>query len=343
MRTALLDPIGDPAWLRLVGRAPAATPFHHPAWLRLVRGHYRYPTAAVVALDRSGEPVAGLPLMAVGSRLTGNRLVSVPFSDACGPLLVPEAGADAAHALARAVEAERARRGVKLEVRERFDEAGTAVELFVRHVVDLRDGADAVEKRFASRVRRNTKKGRREGVVFTRESGTSALDIFYALHVQTRRRLGVPTQPRSFIRGLRPLFDEGLGFVGIARHAGRPVAAAVFLRAGSTLLYKYGASDEAALPLRPNNVLFSDVIRWAADEGLDALDLGRTDLDGEGLREFKRSWGAEELPLAYTYAGTEPPSPNGHGRVDRAMAAVITRSPPVTGQIIGQMLYRHAG
>jgi CelD/BcsL family acetyltransferase involved in cellulose biosynthesis len=267
----------------------------------------------------------------------------VPFSDACGPLVAPDAPADALPSLAAAVEAERARRGIRLEVRERFEEAGAPVELYLRHVVDLREGIDAVEKRYASRVRRNTKKGRREGVVFTRETGTSALDIFYALHLQTRRRLGVPTQPRSFIRGLKALFDLGLGFVGISRHAGRPVAAAVFLRAGSTLLYKYGASDEAALPLRPNNVLFADAIRWAAEEGLEALDMGRTDLDGEGLAEFKRSWGAEETRLAYTYAGAEPPSPNGHGRVDRAMAAVITRTPPVTGQVIGQLLYRHAG
>jgi CelD/BcsL family acetyltransferase involved in cellulose biosynthesis len=342
MRTALLDPLADPAWQRLVDRADAATIFHHPAWLGLVRDHYRFPTAAACVLDADGEAVAGLPLVAMFSRLTGRRLVAVPFSDTCGPLLAPGAPEDALAVLARAVEAERARRGSRLEVHERFDEAGTAVDLFHRHVVDLRDGFEALEKRWASRVRRNIRKGRREGVESARETGTEALDVFYALHLQTRRKLGVPTQPRTFIRRLAKVFDSGMGFVGVARHEGRPIAAAVFLVCGTKVLYKYGASDQEALALRPNNVLFADVMRWAAESGHTELDLGRTDLGQEGLREFKLSWGADELPLAYTYAGAPPPEP-GHGRAEEALAAIITRTPPVTGRLIGELLYRHAG
>ena len=61
-RTALLDPLTDPAWARLVGSAPDATIFHHPAWLGLVRRQYRYPFAAVCVLDGDGTAVAGLPL-----------------------------------------------------------------------------------------------------------------------------------------------------------------------------------------------------------------------------------------------------------------------------------------
>jgi CelD/BcsL family acetyltransferase involved in cellulose biosynthesis len=343
MRTALLDPLTDAAWLRLLDRAAAdATVFHHPAWLGLVRDHYRFPTAAVCVLGDDGEPVAGLPLVAIFSRLTGRRLVAVPFSDTCGPLVAPGAPDGTLELLARAVEAERSRRGSRLEVHERFDEAGTAVELFHRHVVDLREGPDALETSWASRVRRNIRKGRREGVVSTRETGGDALDVFYALHLQTRHRLGVPTQPKAFIRRLKAVFERGMGFVGVARHDGRPIAAAVFLVAGTKVLYKYGASDQTALALRPNNILFADVLRWAAEEGHTELDLGRTDLGQEGLREFKRSWGAEEIPLAYTYAGTAAPEP-GHGRTDQALAAVITRTPPVAGRVIGELLYRHAG
>jgi CelD/BcsL family acetyltransferase involved in cellulose biosynthesis len=340
--TALLDPLADARWRRFVASATDPTPFHHPAWLDLVRRQYRYPVAAACVLDGGGEVVAGMPLVAVASRLTGRRLVCVPFSDACGPLLAPGAPGGALDLLAGAVTRERERRGVALEVHEGFPAAGTTVDLFHRHLVPLSDGPDAVEKAFHSRVRRNTRKARKAGVTVARETGREALDAFYALHLQTRRRLGVPTQPRSFIRGLERLFDEGLGFVALARHEGRPVAAAVFLHAGPTLLYKFGASDEAALQLRPNNVLFTDVIRWASEAGFRALDLGRTDFGHEGLRAFKLSWGADERTLAYTYAGTAPPAPGESAR-DRILAAIIQRTPPVTGQAIGQLLYRHAG
>ncbi len=89
---------------------------------------------------------------------------------------------------------------------------------------------------------------------------------------------------------------------------GRPVAAAVFLRGRDHLTYKYGASDRAALAMRPNNLLFPEVIRWACEAGCRELDFGRTDLDNDGLREFKRGWGADESPLHYTYAGIAAPS-----------------------------------
>src|SRR3712207_7808324 len=40
---------------------------------------------------------------------------------------------------------------------------------------------------------------------------------FFRLHVQTRRRQGVPTQPRRFIMAFEDLFTEALGFVALAR------------------------------------------------------------------------------------------------------------------------------
>ena len=43
------------------------------------------------------------------------------------------------------------------------------------------------------------------------------------------------------------------------------------------------------------------MIRWACEAGFHTLDFGRTDVDNEGLRSFKRSWGASEVELAYTY------------------------------------------
>ena len=342
MTGALLDPLTDPRWERLVDRAPDASIFHHPAWLGLLRDQYRYPLAAACALDASGEAVAGLPVAFVASRLTGRRLVSIPFSDSCPPLVAEDAGPDAAETVAVVLERERQARGVPIEVRERFEALGTPVDLYAQHIVDLRPGIEEVERAYTSQVRRNTRKAQRSGVELARRTDRDALDAFYALHLVTRRRLGVPTQPLSFIRGIGRIFDRGLGFVALASHEGRPVAAAVFLRGGSTLTYKYGASDQAALPLRPNNLIFSEAIRWACGEGLAALDLGRTDLGQEGLAAFKRSWGGQERTLAYTYAGREP-AEAGHSRAEQLIGEVIQRSPPLAGRIAGELLYKHVG
>src|SRR5262249_46016140 len=133
---------------------------------------------------------------------------------------------------------------------------------FWHHVVPLEPDVDAVQRRFSkSQVRRGINKAKREGVIIHRRSDIAALDTFYRLHLRTRRRQGMPTQPRRFIRRFGALFERGLGSVALAEWQGKTIAAAVFLRAGGTLLYKYGASDRAYLDKRPNNLLFMEVIR----------------------------------------------------------------------------------
>ncbi|MDP9294684.1 MAG: GNAT family N-acetyltransferase [Actinomycetota bacterium] len=340
MLSALLDPLGDPRWAQLVAESPQASIFHHPAWLELLHRRYRYPLAAAVVLDGAGQPMAGLPMALVSSRLTGRRLVCLPFSDVCPPLVTGD-NSEALELLAETVERERRTRDIPLHVRAPFPQLEPPVDRYLRHLVELGEGAEATEAHFASSARRHVRKAERLGVEIEHRSDGDALEIFYALHLYTRRRLGVPTQPKAFIRDLAGLFNRGLGFVAVARFEQRPIAAAVFLRSGGTLTYKYGASDQRHLHARPNNLLFARVIRWGCEHGLQTLDLGRTDPGQEGLAAFKRSWGATEETLAYTYRGTRPPPASSH--LERAAGAVIRRTPPAVGRAMGELLYRHTG
>lgn len=338
------DPTSDPAWLDLVDRSPTATVFHHPRWLELLRSQYGYEMLACRVEDDGGLQAA-LPIARIESRLTGRRLVALPFSDICPPLLSPDAGPDALEALGQALAAERWRSGLELTVHAAIPEApGAFVQpRFLRHLLALSTDPAEVEGRYSkSQVKRGIKKALREGLRSERRTDVAALDAFYALHMRTRRKLGVPTQPRSFIRRFAELFDAGLGFVQLVLDGDRPVAASVFLTCNGTVTYKYGASDERALAKRPNNLLFSEAIRWACEAGLGTLDFGRTDVDNSGLSAFKRSWGAEEESLSYTYFAEREPAP-GPALRDRALAAVLKRSPPVASRLVGEALYRHFG
>jgi CelD/BcsL family acetyltransferase involved in cellulose biosynthesis len=340
MRTDLLDPCTDDRWEDFVGRAEGATMFHHPRWLRLLAARYRYRFEAACLLDDSGRVVAGLPWGRIESRLTGKRLVAVPFSDACPPLTDGAPEGD----LARAVEEHRQRDGLGLEVRWGMDSLPGAVSVhrYWRHTLALEADADAVAKRARSGIRRGAKKALREGLRFERRTDQRALDAFYRLHLQTRKHQGVPTQSKRFIDGFVPLFDAGHGFVALVYDGDRAIAAAVFLQHGEHLIYKYGASDRAALARRPNNLLFAEVIRWGCESGCRELDFGRTDLHHDGLREFKLGWGTDESPLHHTYAGMEPPG-EGESRPQRLLEPVIRHSPASVSRMIGVALYRHFG
>lgn len=339
-----IDPIANPAWSALLADSPSASVFHHPAWLRLLRDQYGYSLQAI-CVEEGGEIAAAIPLARIESRLTGKRLIALPFSDVCPPLLAAGARPTALAALGDALVVERERTGLDLTVHESLPHLpGAFVQhRFYRHLLPLSEDPGEVESRYSkSQIRRGIKKAKREGLRAERRTDTAALDAFYALHLRTRRKLGVPTQPKRFIRRFEGLFDAGLGFVELVLDSDRPIAAAVFLTQGDTITYKYGASDERGLGKRPNNLLFAEAIRWACESGLRTLDFGRTDLDNEGLRRFKRSWGAAEEELSYTYLTADEPALGPQLR-DRVMGATIRRSPPAVGRLVGEALYGHFG
>ena len=95
------------------------------------------------------------------------------------------------------------------------------------------------------------------------------------------------------------LFERGMGFVSMVERNGEPLAGAVFLQFGRNALFKFGASDERELSLRPNHLAIWTGIRELINRGLGELQFGRTSPAQEGLSSFKRSWGAEEFPLFY--------------------------------------------
>jgi CelD/BcsL family acetyltransferase involved in cellulose biosynthesis len=341
LRTRTIDPIAEPDWLALIDGSPSAEVFHHPRWLELLHEQYGYELEACCVENGQGIE-AGIPIARVESRLTGKRMVSLPFSDVCSPALAPGAGSEALDFLAAALAEEARRTGLALTVHGSLPDApGAFVRTpFVRHVLALSEDPAEVERGFSKSRIRGVKKARRENLTGTRRTDRAALDDFYSLHLRTRRKLGVPTQPKRFIRRFEELFDAGLGFVSLVLEDERPIAAAVFLTHNGTVTYKYGASDERALRKRPNNLLMSDAIRWACEAGFQSFDFGRTEIENEGLRAFKSGWGAEEIELPYTYFADSEPKPESALR-DRLMGATIRHSPTFVGRLVGEALYRH--
>ena len=339
-----IDPLSAPSWNELLVRSPESMIFHEPAWMRLIARHFGVPIWAWALADDAGSLAAAVPVAGIRSPFGGRRAVSLPFSDACQPLSSPAAvlgTGELAAALARAC----TRSGQALEVRGTLERApgATVVERYVQHRLTLDPDLERVVAGFTrSQVMRGVAKARREGVTIERHLDRDGLERFYRLHVRTRRRQGVPTQPRAFILAFDELFDQGYGFVLLARHRGSDIAAAVFLTANGVLTYKYGASDRRRLSVRPNNLLFLEAIRWGCEHDQRVLDFGRTDHEHLGLRAFKASWGAVESPLAYTYFGAFDWRAT-RGLTSRLLSASIRHGPPGVGRLAGAALYRYFG
>src|SRR3989475_9627397 len=82
-----MDPIGDPRWPAFLEQHPGASIFHTPGWLEALRRTYGYEPLALTT-SAPGEPlINGMVFCRIQSWLTGCRLVSLPFSDHCQPLV----------------------------------------------------------------------------------------------------------------------------------------------------------------------------------------------------------------------------------------------------------------
>ena len=334
-------PIDDPGWIGFVGAHDDATPFHHPAWASMIARCYGFRALAAVQRDAASRIVAGIPLVEIqGPRATS--LVALPFTDACEPLL---SGAAARPAFAAALRVFAHAAGASLQVHADLPGmAGLQAQpAGVRHLLGLDGGEPAIARRLrGTPVQRAIRKAQRAGVAVRLTRSHDDLDAFYRLHWQTRRRLGIPVQPRRFIDAVfRDLLGAGLGFVALASMEGRPIAAALFLTYNRTIVYKYGASDARYWDLRPNNLVMWSAIEWACLKGYRVLDFGRSDLEDRGLRDFKSRWGATEIPLTYTTAR--------HGTIAWAGATavrlarpVIRRGPAFICRGLGELFYRRA-
>jgi len=335
--------IDDPRWTEFVAACPDATPFHNPAWTTLLSECYRYPTFALGVAEADGRLAAGAPVIAVERPLGGRRWVSLPFTDYC-PVLSRPGEADAVIGLTASLTGEREARALSaIDVHADLPTVpGLHRSLHgVRHTLSLSADPGEVFGKLKSMHRRNVKRAQRSGLEIDFGRSVKDMDMFYRLHLQTRRRLGVPIQPRRFFNLLTSrLLTNGMGFVLSARLRETPVAAAVFLHWNGALIYKYGASDPRFWGLRPNNQLFWAAIQWGCEQGFRTFDWGRSDTEDLGLRAFKSGWGATEEPLTYASIGT-PRSGAARGKVQSRLSSIVRHSPPWVCQVLGEVLYRY--
>jgi CelD/BcsL family acetyltransferase involved in cellulose biosynthesis len=333
----ILD-VDDPAWQAFVESRPEATPFHLPAWSHVIGRSYGFRPFAFVTRAADGTVTGGLPVVELGRR---RRWTSLPFTDQCDPL-VP---ADGLGDLLEALELERRRRGVPSVVIR--SEAGLSQSLCTggwRHVLSLDAPPDELFRRFdRSQVQRAIRKSERERTrVRIADRREDLTETFYGLHLSTRRRLGVPVQPRAFFDRLwEEMIAKELGTVFVVEVGSVPCGAGVFLTWKDKVVYKFGASEQHMWSHRPNHALFWHAIQWACERGATSFDFGRTDVDNEGLRSFKARWGTTESMLHYSVFGAAPPA-RMNGLASRALSSLIRHSPEFVCRQVGEHLYRHA-
>jgi CelD/BcsL family acetyltransferase involved in cellulose biosynthesis len=284
---------------------PHGSVFTSPPWISAVCATYGFTPASTLRLDWDGQPRAGLAWVPI-SDIRGDRLSSLPFCDRAEPLTGDPADWKA---LADGVITAAAPLTLRC-----FDTAVPAndprfgqLAAAAWHGTPLDGGVAEIWRRLSQHARRNITISEREGVRVTALTDADAVRRFHELHVLLRKRkYRLLAQPVELFDHIWDAFAADDTIVTMLAHVGDElVAGAVFLAWGDTLYYKFGASRQEHLALRPNDAIFWAGIRWGVQRGARLVDWGLSDLDQPGLIAYKRKWATEERQIVTLRAGGE--------------------------------------
>ncbi|MEM7541800.1 MAG: GNAT family N-acetyltransferase [Pseudomonadota bacterium] len=189
-----------------------------------------------------------------------------------------------------------------LKSREQLDISGTPFvgsENYVTFELDLSGGPDDLwENHLNAKTRNQTRKADKAG--FSRSlGGAELLDDFYQVLSRCWRDLGTPTHKKQFFEQIHTAFADACSFI-VVYDSGRPVATALLLVLDGALHHPFAGTLNHYKPTSVNNWMYWEIMKFACSNGLKMFEMGRADTEA-GTFRFKKSWGAEPIPLHYYY------------------------------------------
>ncbi len=339
----ITDPTEQKNWDNLIAVRFNGDIFHSSAWARVLKETYHFSPVYLMLIDNS-KPGAIIPIFEIKSILTGNRGVSIPFTDFCNFLAADEYNLSSL--ITYALNYGRERNWRYLEFRSlNFPQKAPPFYFFYTHEIDLTSSPARLWSSLKDANRRNIKKAVREGLKIKFEDSLSALNQFYRFQIITRKRHGLPPQPFKFFKSIyENMILQNLGVIVSAYYSGKTVASAIFFGFNKKAIFKFGASDPKYHHLRPNNLIMWEAINWHRERGFQLLNLGRTEQKNQGLLNYKRLWGAKEMELKYYRFAFKPNSfISSSTSLPSIIPFAIKYFPDSILTLIGKLLYRHLG
>ena len=342
------NPTTDLRWGSFLEQHPDASVFHTKEWLQTLQQTYGY-TPIAYSTSNGDVLTNAVVFCQLESRLTGRRLVSLPFSDHCQPLA---SGSDLRKILVYLESNRDAERFKYIELRpialktgmgEKEQPVGLS-ETFSFERIDLSSELTVIYKKFHdSCIRRKIKRAEREGLLYETGRSEELQEKFRYLLLLTRRRHKLPPQPPSWLRNMVNLLGD-MVTIHVLSKSNMPVASIVTLQYKKSLVYKYGCSDTRFNNIGATPLLFWKIIQQAKEENIQILDLGRSDSEDLGLIAFKEHLGAKSSELTYYRS----PVPIERKLLSNSKATALVRQalvhlPDTLFSGVGQFLYRHMG
>jgi lipid II:glycine glycyltransferase (peptidoglycan interpeptide bridge formation enzyme) len=322
LKSEILKPELYSEWDAFVNAHPLATVFHLAGWNRIAKKVYGIESAIVVSRDENGRIAAGTPVFF--AKRPGSWYVTSGIFGSYGPLLAREnSGPALRNVLDGAIEFARAKKAKFMHLKGLEGPKGkndfqhpsyARQDIWVTAFLPIGGTKDELWKSLPGPMRTKVRKAEKSEL--TAKWGTEERDLeqFYDVLADNMHRKGSPIYGIEF---MREILREFGGAAGDAAHTeasiltlsqGEDVASgAILLRHAGVVYVPFVSSRAKYFPLRPNNLLYWEIIRDGNERGMQWLDFG-TSIRGASTLQFKESWGAKTYPVvSYVYSESGEP------------------------------------
>jgi hypothetical protein len=153
---------------------------------------------------------------------------------------------------------------------------------------------------FESVRRRNIRKAMKSGVTCHDDNTAEAMEFLYELHVENMSELGGLTKPREFFQVVRKVLKYGTDYrLYIAEKDDVPIAGLLLFYHNRTVEYYVPAVLRAYRTIQPLSLLVFASMLDAIREGYNCWNWGGTWHSQTGVYDFKKRWGAKDIPYGY--------------------------------------------
>jgi hypothetical protein len=123
----------------------------------------------------------------------------------------------------------------------------------------------------------------------------ASLNDFYQVFGQFAHRSGTPVFGLDFLQRVVAAFPDSF-HIAVVRQESEPIGAFFQLELADVAYGMWGATLHEYLKLRPNYLVYWELIKYASEQGFAYLDMGRSRANS-GASDFKGQWGGASRPI----------------------------------------------
>jgi serine/alanine adding enzyme len=283
-------------WDQFVAEHAECTNYHRWQWKHVFQDVFDWPS--IYLLAEEGGVVRGILPLIWQRCMLRSYLSSMPHLKG-GGIVAYEPDTEKL-LLTSAVEAARRTKATYLELRHLTERDLPLVprQDKVGAVLSIESSSEARLSRLDKKTRNLVRKSLTFGMT-AEFGGTELLGEFYEVYRLNMHDLGSPSYSLQFFSEILSRFPHE-NRICVVRLGRETVAAAFLLGFRATLEVAWASSHRKFNSVKPNMFLYWNVLNFAAENGYDFLDFGRSSR-GSGTYDFKLQWGAVPSSLNWGY------------------------------------------